>query len=186
LLHAAFLSHCPRYNSCRIAATHTFSFSHISFFPGEMAGHVVYPTYPHLYEFDYEYGAMPRLPLPLGMGLERFFFFSAVMGKAGEYKWVAFRFLHLSFELLFYLKHFQIRYRHSLTWIPPRAAPLFAKLAAEFALLATARAALEMLVLESVRFLQRQPQQQQQQQPLGLVKECCCRRKCDRVHFWLV
>jgi hypothetical protein len=52
------------------------------------------------------------LPLVLGMGSERFFF-SAVMGKAGEYEWVEFR-LCRSFELLFYLKHFQIHYRHSL------------------------------------------------------------------------
>jgi hypothetical protein len=58
-------------------------------------------------------------------------------------------------------------------------------LAVEFALLATARAALETLVLESVRFLQRQPQQQQQQQ-VGPVKQRRCLRKCDRVHFWLV
>jgi hypothetical protein len=42
-----FLSHCPRYNS-RLVLT-PFSFFHISFFPEEMAGHAVYPTYPRLY-----------------------------------------------------------------------------------------------------------------------------------------
>jgi hypothetical protein len=107
------LLHCPRCNSRGIAATFTFSFSHISFFLEERAGTAVYPTYHHFYEFDFKYRAVPRLPLPLGMGLERFFFFSAVMGKAGEYEWVKFR-LYLSFELLSYLKHFQIHYRHSL------------------------------------------------------------------------
>jgi hypothetical protein len=69
LLHAAFLSHCPRYNSLRfcIAVTPTFSFSHISFVPWDMAGHAVYPIYHRLYVFDYKNGAVPRLPLPLGM-----------------------------------------------------------------------------------------------------------------------
>jgi hypothetical protein len=64
--------------------------------------------------YDNEYGAVPRLPLPLGMGSERFFFFSAMIGKTGEYEWVEFC-LHLSFELLSYLKHFHIHYHHSLT-----------------------------------------------------------------------
>ncbi len=75
-----------------------------------MAGHAVYPTYHHLYEFDYKYGAVSLLPLLLKMGSERFFF-SAVMGKAGEYEWVEFC-LCRSFKLLFYLRHFKINYRH--------------------------------------------------------------------------
>jgi hypothetical protein len=58
--------------------------SHIYFVPRDIAGHAVYPIYHPLHEFDYEYGGVPLLTLPLGKEWERFFFFSAVMGKVGE------------------------------------------------------------------------------------------------------
>jgi hypothetical protein len=50
-----------------ILGTSTFSFSHISFVPGDEADHAIFPIYPHLYMFDYVYGVVPQLHLPLGM-----------------------------------------------------------------------------------------------------------------------
>jgi hypothetical protein len=71
-----------------------------------------------------------------------FFVFLSVWETSGEYEWVVFghHLNSLILELLFYLRHFQIHQCHSLTWILPRACPppLFAKLAKQFALLATA------------------------------------------------